>query len=257
MAEAELRQAARAIAERIGPRATVVADTGAGMSRESGVPTFRGAEGLWEKHRAEDVATIEVLRAAPGTFWRFHDSLRQVMMDAEPNAGHRSLADMEQALGDEVEFGVITQNIDCLHQRAGSRHVVQVHGDALSYECMACGANVADVPYPAPSYPPTCETCGGVIRPRVVLFGEMLPEQALLEAQRLAQAADVFLVIGTSVVVEPAASLPFIALQSGALVVEINPIQTPLTPYAHCSVRGGAATAIPALWAEVRGALGQ
>ncbi len=251
MSETVLTRVAQAIAERIGTGTTIAAGTGAGGSKESGVPTFRGKDGLWEKYRAEDVCTIHVLRRDPALFWRFHDSLRGAMLGSEPNEGHAALADMEATLGRDAEFAVITQNIDGLHQRAGSKRVVELHGDALSFQCMKC-RQACDVPYPAPEYPPQCEHCGAVVRPNVTLFGEMLPTGALEDAQRLALNADVYLSIGTSVIVQPAASLPFIALEAGALVVEINPNPTPLTGAAQLTVEGTSAEVLPALWQVLR-----
>ncbi len=255
MPEATLREVAEAIADRIWPGATILADTGAGISRASGIPKFRGEEGLWNKYRAEDVATIGVLERDPGLFWRFHDHLREIMQDAVPNPAHFALADMEEVLGGDVAFAVVTQNIDGLHQRAGSEHVIELHGNALSYTCNRCGARSDDIAIPAPSYPPQCERCGGVIRPDVVLFGEALPPLALQEAQELSAQADVMLVVGTSAVVEPAASLPFVALAAGALVVEVNPAPTTLTGLAQYSIQASAATAVPALWERLKGKL--
>lgn len=246
--DATLSEVASAILERIVPGCTIVISTGAGISRPSGIPTFRGAEGLWQTYRAEDVATIGVLERDPAHFWRFHDHLRTVIADAVPNPAHLVLAEMEAALASTSEFAVVTQNIDGLHQRAGSTRVIELHGNALQYHCMSCDAVPADVPIPAPEYPPHCRDCGGVLRPDVVLFGEALPEDAIGEAHDLALRADVMLVVGTSVVVQPAASLPFLALSAGALVVEVNPRPTSLTGMAGFSVQAPANTALPLLW---------
>lgn len=247
-----LSEVAQAIADRIRDGDLLVAFTGAGISRSSGIPTFRGDEGLWETYRAEDVATDDVLQQDPAFFWRFHDHLRAVIADAIPNPAHFALADLEEATGNVLEHVVITQNIDRLHQRAGSDRVLELHGDALTYTCMRCGAYSEDLPVPAPEYPPHCESCGGVIRPNVVLFGESLPGDVLNDAREAAQNCDVMLVIGTSVVVEPAASLPFLAIAGGALVVEINPAATALTGLAHYSIQSPAANALPVLCAEIK-----
>ena len=257
MPETTLPEVAEAIADRIVPGGTVVADTGAGISEASGIPTFRGPEGLWETYRIEDVATIEAFERDPGACWRFHDRLREVIANAVPNPAHFVLADMEEVLGEQVEYAVITQNIDRLHQRAGSERVVELHGDALTCACRGCGAESDDLPIPAPTYPPLCEQCGGVLRPNVVLFGEMLPIAALEEAQELSSRADVMLVIGTSAIVEPAASLPFLALAGGALVIEVNPAPTALTGLAQYSIQSSAATALPPLWERVKETLRQ
>ena len=248
MSDATLPEVALAILDRIVPASTVVIFTGAGISRPSGIPTFRGTDGLWQSFRPEDVATIDVLEGDPAHFWRFHDHLRGLIAAAVPNPAHLVVAEMEAAFKNTSTCAVVTQNIDGLHQRAGSARVIELHGNALQYHCMGCGATLADLPIPAPDYPPTCQECGGVIRPDVVLFGESLPRQALQEAQELALAADVMLVVGTSVVVEPAASLPFLALSAGALVVEINPSLTPLTGLAQYSIQAPANTVLPLLW---------
>ena len=255
MAAVTLSEVAQTLCDRIESGSTVVGFTGAGISKASGVPTFRGEEGLWERHRPEDVAHINVLRRDPATFWRFHDNIRSVLTGAVPNCAHFVLAEMEEVIGPESDFAVITQNIDHLHQRAGNHHVVALHGDALSYSCMDCEAVIDDVPLPSPRYPPLCDDCGGVIRPDVVLFGEILPLQALSEARQLCEEADVLLVVGTSGIVEPAASLPYVALHNGALIVEINPERTPLTGHAHYSIQATATAALPALWERMDGKL--
>jgi NAD-dependent deacetylase len=255
MAEMTLGEVAQAIADRVHPGSLLVVSSGAGISRASGIPTFRGDEGLWERHRAEDVATDEVLRRDPAFFWRFHDHLREVIAEAVPNPAHFALADLEEATAGTLEHVIITQNIDRLHQRAGSSRVLELHGDALTYTCMSCGVYSEDLAIPAPEYPPLCEACGGILRPNVVLFGEALPAQALDDAREAAEHCDVMLVVGTSVVVEPAASLPFVAVASGALVVEVNPATTALTGLAHYSVQSPAGTALPVLCEEVKARL--
>lgn len=255
MSSITLQEVAYAIADRIFPGVTIIAGTGAGISCASGIPTFRGPEGIWNDYRVEDVATAEAFERDPGLFWRFHDHLREIIAGALPNAAHFALADMEEVLGEAVEWAIITQNIDGLHQRAGSEQVIELHGDALSYSCCRCEAPGAEVPIPAPEYPPLCDACGGVLRPDVVLFGEALPEQALADARDLAVRADVMLVVGTSGQVEPAASLPFITLGEGGLVVEVNPEPTVLTGLAQYSVQARAADALPLLWERVREAL--
>jgi NAD-dependent deacetylase len=257
MPEATLHEVAVAVVDRLGPEAIIVASTGAGISKASGISTFRGSEGLWNTHRSEDVCTHDVLMHDPATFWRFHDHLRAMIVNAVPNPAHMVLAEMEEILGESTEFAVITQNIDRLHQRAGSQHVIELHGDALEYECMRCGYAPEDIPVPTPEYPPRCEKCGAVVRPKVVLFGESLPSEALDEARDLCSEADVMFVIGTSVVVEPAASLPFLALAAGALVVEINTASTPLTGAAQYSVQSSSSSALPALWEQMQEALRQ
>lgn len=237
---------AAALRERLGEEGLLVVSTGAGMSRESGIPTFRGAEGVWRQYRAEEVATPKAFHSAPRLFWEFNDHLRQLCADASPNAGHLALAQLQAHLSPPHAFGLLTQNIDRLHEAAGSTGVIHLHGDCLRVICPRCGFADDTYPVPAPEYPPSCE-CGSLLRPDIVLFGEMLPEQALGEAFALAEQCDVMWVVGTSVNVQPAASLPFVALEHGALVVEINPQRTLLSAEATVSIRGTAAEVLPEL----------
>jgi NAD-dependent deacetylase len=237
-------QAAWAAADRLCPGALLVVSTGAGMSRESGIPTFRGAEGVWREYRAEDVATPEAFQADPAVFWEFQDHLRQLVAAAAPNAGHEALAELQARLLPDREARVITQNVDRLHEDAGTREVIHLHGDIVRVVCTACDFADDWYPVPAPEHPPACR-CGGLLRPDVVLFHEPLPVAALEKAWALAQACEVMLVVGTSVNVQPAASLPFAALEHGALVIEINPEPTILTEHCSHSLRGTAATVLP------------
>jgi NAD-dependent deacetylase len=246
VSDAELSTIAAAVRERLGDEGLLVISTGAGMSRESGIPTFRGAEGVWRQYRAEEVATPQAFRLSPRLFWEFNDHLRQLCAGAAPNAGHEALARLQSEVGHSHACRVITQNIDRLHEQAGSTDVIHLHGDCLRVVCPRCGFADDHFPVPAPHYPPSCE-CGTLLRPDIVLFGEMLPERALDEAFVLAEECDVMWVVGTSVNVQPAASLPFVALEHGALVVEINPEPTLLTAEATHSVRSTAAVALPEL----------
>lgn len=239
-----------AVAERLAGAGSLVVSTGAGMSRESGIPTFRGVEGIWRQQRAEDVATPQAFHRDPTLFWEFNDHLRRLCAGAAPNAGHLALARLQDDLAAPAELRLITQNIDRLHEQAGSTGVIHLHGDALRVICPRCGFADDDYPVPAPELPPRCG-CGSLLRPDIVLFGEMLPEKALADAFELAESCSVMWVVGTSVNVQPAASLPFVALEHGALVVEINPEPTPLTPEAHYSVRTTAAVGLPGLVAAL------
>jgi len=241
----DLQAAAEALAQRLTSDGLIVASTGAGMSRESGIPTFRGAEGVWRQYRAEDVATPEAFRQAPRLFWEFNDHLRQLMVAAAPNDGHLALARFQRSPSG-AELHIVTQNIDRLHEIAGSTGVIHLHGDIVRVVCPACGFADNDYPVPAPDCPPVC-SCGSYLRPDIVLFGEPLPENDLERAFALAETCDAILVVGTSMNVQPAASLPFVALDHGALVVEVNPEQTVLTASAHHSLRGTAAEVLPAL----------
>jgi len=256
MAEATLREVADALAERLGEGALLVAATGAGISRASGIPTFRGNEGIWSTYRAEDMCTIDMLEQDPALFWKFHDNLRAIIANAVPNPAHFALADIEEIAQGRLITAVITQNIDRLHQRAGSNNVIELHGDALSYTCMDCKMHTEELPVPAPTYPPECKQCGGILRPDVVLFGEGLPIKALDDANYYASNADVMLVVGTSMVVEPAASLPYLALGNDALVVEINTSVTPISRMVQYSIQAPAASALPHLLKELKCNLG-
>ncbi|MFQ5695078.1 MAG: NAD-dependent deacetylase [Terriglobia bacterium] len=217
--------------------------TGAGISKESGLPTFRGAEGLWRRHRPEQLATPEAFARDPRLVWEWYEWRRSVVARAQPNAGHRALAGLENRA---PHFTLITQNVDGLHERAGSRRLLKLHGDLWTLRCLGCGAESANRQVPLPELPPRC-ACGALLRPSVVWFGEALPRAPLEQALQAARQAQVFLVIGTSAVVRPAASLPLLAKQAGARVVEINPEETPLTPVADASLRGPAAEVLPRL----------
>jgi len=239
---------AAAIAELLSDGGVMIALTGAGVSKESGVPTYRGLDGVWSKV-PEDIATPETLHREPELFWEFHDALRRVVATAQPNAAHLALAEIEAGL--EAEFAIITQNIDGLHQAAGSRKVIELHGNATRNYCTECYREYPDLPSPLPSLPPRCE-CGGLIRPDVVLFHEGLPVEALTEADRLASAAAVVLVIGTSACVYPAAQIPLITWQNGGLLVEVNPEATGLSELAAYRLRGPAGRSLPALWTALQ-----
>ncbi len=242
----EVERAAALIAEQAARGMPIVTLTGAGISAESGVPTFRGHGGIWTEHDPERVATLEGFRDDPAHAWTFHEQLRRLCRSARPAVGHLALAWLDVALGDSVPTPVITQNIDGLHQAAGSRDVIELHGSALRVRCTACDYRSDDLPDEFEELPPHCH-CGALLRPDVVWFGEMLPEAALRRAQRWAEAAGVILVIGCSATVQPAASLPVLALQAGAEIIEINPETTPLTPLATIVLQDAAGAILPAL----------
>lgn len=217
--------------------------TGAGISAESGVPVFRGAGGLWRQYRPEDLATPEAFARDPRLVWEWYDWRRSLVAQAQPNAGHRALVELEQRTGD---FTLITQNVDGLHDRAGSRRLLKLHGDLWTLRCTGCGRECQDHTVPLPALPPHCE-CGALLRPGVVWFGESLPEEALREAFAAARRAQVFLVVGTSAVVQPAASLPLLAREAGARLVEVNTEETPLTQQVDASFLGPAGDLLPRL----------
>ena len=222
----------------------VVAFTGAGISAESGVPTFRGAGGIWQKMRPEELASMAGFLANPALVWDWYKHRRTIIDTVSPNAGHRALVEMESVF---PEFAVITQNIDNLHRRAGSRRVIELHGNIERNYCMSCGKTYAAATVALEGGRPRCADCGGLVRPDVVWFGEALPEEEWEEGARTSGSADLFLSIGTSAVVFPAASLPTVAKRAGAYVVEVNPEPTPLTPAADEFLQGPAGTILPAL----------
>ncbi len=204
----------------------VVALTGAGVSVESGIPPFRGKGGLWEKFDPLEVAHIQSFMRNPERVWRLLISeMKGILADARPNPAHAGLARLE-SLGKLKT--VITQNVDGLHQLAGSRDVIEFHGNFAMLRCMDCGLRVKTVDVAMTDMPPRCH-CGGIYRPECVFFGEPIPMQALDRAQMAASSCDLMLVAGTSAVVQPAAFMPVMARQSGAVVIEINPEPTPLT----------------------------
>jgi len=217
--------------------------TGAGVSAESGVPTFRGAGGLWRQYRPEDLATPEAFARDPKLVWEWYDWRRQRIAQAAPNPAHRALAQWESR---KMGFTLITQNVDGLHERAGSLRVLKLHGDIWEVRCLRCGTTSRDERVPLPVLPPHC-TCGGLLRPGVVWFGEMLPEDALQAAWRAAERAQVFLVVGTSALVYPASELPRVARNQGACVIEVNPAITALSSAAHIRLRGQAGALLPRL----------
>jgi NAD-dependent deacetylase len=217
--------------------------TGAGISAESGVPTFRGEEGLWRKHRPEDLATPGAFRRNPRLLWEWYDTLRTGMKAAVPNPAHLALVDLERT---KAGFTLITQNIDGLHDAAGSANPLKLHGDIWRLRCTVCGEEWPDSRAPLPELPPRCR-CGGVARPAIVWFGEAVPDDLLRQAQAAAETAEVFLVIGTAAAVYPAAGLVPLAHQSGARVIEINLAETPFSGMVDCSLLGKAGEIVPQL----------
>lgn len=230
-----------------GARAIAVL-TGAGVSAESGIPTFRDAlSGLWSRFRAEDLATPEAFRKDPKTVWEWYAWRREQVQSVAPNAGHRAIAALEASATQRgASFCLITQNVDGLHHAAGSRRIHELHGNIRRVKCFDRG-HEAEVPPNGGETPPRCPLCGSMLRPDVVWFGEMLPQAELEHAVRESGECDVFLSVGTSGLVEPAASLPFTALEAGATVIEVNPDRTPLTSRASIVLAGTAGEVLPRL----------
>jgi NAD-dependent deacetylase len=222
--------------------------TGAGISAESGIPTFRDAlTGLWANFRPEELATPEAFEANPQLVWEWYEWRRAKVREAKPNAGHLALAALEEEFSArDADFTLVTQNVDGLHAAAGSRRVLELHGNILRTKCFGAQHPASAWPAGGP-VPPRCQVCGSPLRPDVVWFGESLPVDALAAAMAAARTADVFLCVGTSTVVEPAASLPFIALEAGARVIEVNPAATPLSAQAHLVLAGPAGNTLSQL----------
>jgi NAD-dependent deacetylase len=203
-----------------------VALTGAGISTESGIPPFRGKGGLWEKMDPMEVAHIEAFRNNPEKVWRLLiKEMQTILQQARPNAAHKGLAALETR---GHLRAIITQNVDGLHQKAGSREVIEFHGNFAWQRCMRCNHRVQTESLDLTTLPPRC-ACGGIFRPDCVFFGEMIPPHSLARSQQLASDCEVMLVVGTSATVQPAAVIPLLAKERGARVIEINPEPTPLT----------------------------
>lgn len=216
--------------------------TGSGISAESGIPTFRGAGGLWRSFRPEDLATPAAFARDPRLVWEWYDWRRGLVAAARPNAAHEALVRLEARVGD---FTLATQNVDGLHGLAGSRNLILLHGDLWTLRCTSCGADREDRRVPLPELPPRC-SCGGMQRPGVVWFGESLPAGAIERASAAVAEASVFLLVGTSAAVWPAAGLGEIAIGAGVPVIEINPEPTVYTDRV-LSLAGPAGEILPAL----------
>ena len=223
--------------------------TGAGISAESGVPTFRGQDGLWKQYRAESLATPEAFERDPALVWEWYDWRRGLIAPVEPNAGHRVLAGWEGLFG---EFAVITQNVDGLHAKAGSRNVVELHGNIWKLRCTKEGTVEEVRETPLRRLPPVCPSCGSLRRPHIVWFGEALDPDVLDRAAEISRSCQVMFVLGTSGIVQPAASLPFAAARAGAKIVEVNIEPTPLTPQADHFLPGKAGDVLSALDRRLR-----
>ena len=222
--------------------------TGAGVSAESGIPTFRGEGGLWSQYDPVKVASIDSFLEDPAAYWKVARERGPAVMSARPNPGHHALAALERA-GHLV--AVVTQNTDGLHQDAGSRRVIELHGSGRTVQCLDCGAREPRAEVQArlaAEMPPRCRMCGGIfLKPTVVLFGEAMPVAAVEEAFALARAADVMLVVGSSLVVYPAAQVPHAALDAGAALIVVNAEPTPLDRLAKVVINGRSGEVLPEL----------
>ncbi|MBD3414569.1 MAG: NAD-dependent protein deacylase [Candidatus Aminicenantes bacterium] len=220
----------------------IIAFTGSGVSAESGIPTFRGKDGLWRQFRAQDLATPQAFADNPRLVWEWYDWRRQIISEKKPNPGHQALAEWSKMF---PSVHIITQNIDGFHQKAGSEDIHELHGNIWKLRCTEQGTIREDHTVPLKETPPRCPKCGALMRPHVVWFGEALDMDVLNQAVSLSSKADVMFVVGTSALVYPAASIPFTALESGVKVIEINPESTPLTSNADISIRGKAGDVLP------------
>lgn len=218
--------------------------TGAGVSAESGVPTFRDSNGLWEGHRVEDVASPDGFERDPVLVWRFYNARRANRAQVKPNPGHHALAAMEQRWGNN--FTLVTQNVDGLHQEAGSTNVLEIHGSLRHTRCLVCNA-VKNRGFEVLGDAPECPQCHGRLRPNIVWFGEGLPEDVWDAAMTAAHRCDVLLVVGTSAVVYPAASLIPIARRNSATVIEVNMTRTEASTQANIGLYGPSGVVLPKL----------
>jgi NAD-dependent deacetylase len=237
---------------RLAEAGEVMVLTGAGMSAESGIPTFREAQtGLWSKYRPEELATPEAFEANPARVWKWYDERRQKVAAARPNDGHRALADLEKLVSG---VRIVTQNVDGLHQLAGSTHVLELHGNIQRFKCSVTHrpistewlADATRVPPPSPY------VRHGMARPDVVWFGEALSQETIDAAMAAAIRCSFCFSIGTTALVQPAASLPMLALENGAALVEINPVETPLSLHADQCLRGPAAVVLTSVITQLR-----
>ncbi|UCD65202.1 MAG: NAD-dependent deacylase [Candidatus Zixiibacteriota bacterium] len=223
--------------------------TGAGISAESGVPTFRGKDGLWGKFRAEELATMDAFLSNPAIVWEWYNWRRELMAKVEPNPGHLAITEMESLFDD---FTLVTQNVDNLHRVAGTRNILELHGNIHHNKCVECNRSHDPKAQIDPDEIPCCEHCGGKIRPDVVWYGEMLDSAIINAAFQQSERADIFFSVGTSAIVHPAASLPPIAKRSGATLVEVNVEETPISFLADFHVRGKSGEFLPRLVEELK-----
>jgi len=239
-------KAIEGVREKLAKAEKVTVLTGAGVSAESGVPTFRGEEGLWRNYRAEELATPGAFARDPELVWQWYNMRREKLAPLAPNAAHTALAWLERKVAD---FTLITQNVDGLHKRGGSENIVELHGNIWRVRCTECGVieENRDVPI---AIPPACGECGGLLRPHIVWFGEMLPEEALSAAYAALEGCAVLLVVGTSGLVQPAASMASVAGRGGAYVVEVNIEKTPNAASVDTMLVGRAAEVVPLIVGE-------
>jgi NAD-dependent deacetylase len=236
------------LAELFAARRPCIVLTGAGISTESGIPDFRSEEGIWARYDPAEVAHIDAFRRDPARVWEFYAPRVEALAHAQPNAGHRALAELEEQGWIRA---VVTQNVDGLHQRAGSRDVVEMHGSVREAACLHCGIRVAMEDAVADLPLPPCPECGEVLKPGVVMFGELLPAGALERAQGLAREAELLLVVGSALEVHPVAALPGETLAAGGAIAIVNRGGTPWDSRAEAVIDAGAGKTLGALTAAL------
>ncbi|MEN8191450.1 MAG: NAD-dependent deacylase [Bacteroidota bacterium] len=235
--------------ERLKSAKSILFFTGAGMSAESGIETFRGQGGLWNKMSPQELASIDGFMSNPNLVWEWYQYRRKIVRDTGPNPGHLAIAEFEKHYDD---ITVVTQNVDNLHYRAGSSNILEVHGNIERNFCMDCRTFYGIEKFIDVDEAPKCPKCGGMIRPDVVWFGEMLPQDVFAEAERKAKMSDICFIVGTSAVVYPAAYIPISAKQGGSYLVEINIEMTDISGTVDCSLQGKAGEVLPNILNQIR-----
>lgn len=235
--------------EKLASAKSIVFFTGAGISAESGISTFRGKDGIWNKLRPEELADFNAFLKNPDLVWEWYQYRKKIINESKPNPGHIAIAGFEKYY-DKVS--VATQNIDNLHKRAGSTTIYELHGNIERNYCIKCGANFETIEYKYTDKAPKCEKCGGLVRPDIVWFGEMLPQEVFAEAETAAEWSDICFVVGTSAVVYPAAYIPTSAKKNGSYVVEINIEETELSSLADYSIFGKSGEVLPMILDKVK-----
>ncbi len=235
--------------ERLSRSRHIVILTGAGVSAESGVKTFRDPDGLWAKLNPAELASIDGFMSNPKVVWQWYKDRWELLKNIKPNPGHYAIAEMERIF---PQVTLVTQNVDRLHQKAGSVNVIELHGNLEDNHCMDCREPFSWDMEPPQSDLPRCKYCNGIVRPSVVWFGEMLPVGAIEEAERAALLCDIFFCVGTSAEVYPAASLPYTARRNGAYLVEANPNTTALSRYANAWLEAPSGIALPLMLEEYK-----
>lgn len=225
----------------------IVFFTGAGISAESGIPTFRGEEGIWQKFRPEELANFSAFMRNPKLVWEWYQYRRKIVRDSLPNPGHTAIVDFEKYF----DVTIITQNVDNLHNRAGSKKVYELHGNIERNYCVRCKRRFDYIEFPDAESPPLCD-CGSNIRPDIVWFGEYLPQDQFAASEKAAEQSDIFFVVGTSSIVYPAASITSIAKSAGSFVVEINIAETEISNRVNLFLKGKSGEILPEILNQLK-----